>query len=229
MSDERGGDRKRGIPRRIALRVIGGGVPATLALGRAGAASAGEHAHGAPAGAVASEPGAYEFQFLTERERETAALLADMIIPKDEVSGSATEAGAVEYVDEYAAEWGETQVPLRGGLRWLDRECSRRFDRAFTACDEAQRRELLDQIAYPEKLPPLARAGHASADAEDAMPPDPELERLRHGVEFFTLFRNLVAGAFYTSRIGIDDLQFTGNVPVEWNGCPPHVLKKLGV
>jgi hypothetical protein len=227
MSDEQ----KKGMPRRIALRVIGGGVPATLAIGRAAAAGveAGSHVHAGAAQVAPPEPGAYEFRFLTEAERETAALLADMIIPRDDVSGSATEAGVVEYVDEYATEWSGTQVQLRGGLRWLDRECSRRFDRPFAACDEAQRRELLDLIAYPEKLPSRPAAGEAGDREVSAATPDPELERLRHGVEFFTLFRNLVAGAFYTSRIGIDDLQFTGNVPTDWHGCPPHVLRKLGV
>jgi hypothetical protein len=230
-----------GMPRRVALRVIGAGVPA--AAFAAGGAEAGQEAAagGVAAEAAPTSAGGYAFQFLTGEEQATARLLADLIIPADQTSGSASEAGAVEYMDEYAVFWGEpVQVQLRGGLLWLDRECRRRFDRAFAGCDDAQRRSVLDDIAYPERLPPaVARAAEASVAQPEvpgvaavrpgAEPLDPEQERLRHGVAFFILFRNLVQGGFYSSRIGTEDLGFQGNVPTDWNGCPPDVLKKIGV
>jgi len=230
-----------GMPRRVALRVIGAGVPAAALAARGAEAAAPAPAPAAAAQAVPAAAG-YAFRFLTEAEQATARLLADMVIPADERSGSASEAGAVEYMDEYATFWGDgVQVQLRGGLLWLDRECRLRFDRAFADCDEAQRRAVLDDIAYPEKLhPAVARAAEASVahpEVSGVTPPppgggealDPEQERLRHGVAFFILFRNLVQGGFYSSRIGIDDLGFQGNIPTEWNGCPPAVLKKIGV
>jgi gluconate 2-dehydrogenase gamma chain len=44
------------------------------------------------------------------------------------------------------------------------------------------------------------------------------------------MFRDLTASGFYTSRIGMDDLEFIGNTFVlNWKGCPPEWLKKLGV
>jgi len=230
-----------GMPRRVALRVIGAGVPAAAFAARG--AEAAQQAAGAAAEATPAVPGSYAFQFLDEGEQAMARTLADLILPADDRSGSATQAGAVEYIDEYAAFWGEeVQIQLRGGLRWLDRECRYRFDRSFGDCEDAERRAVLDDIAYPEKLPPdVARAAEASvvqpavegvqavAPEADPAPLDPEMERLRHGVAFFILFRNLVQGGFYSSQIGIDDLGFQGNVPTEWNGCPPHVLKKIGI
>lgn len=230
-----------GMPRRTALRVLGTGVPAAAFAARGSEAAAQETGTGAAGGAAAPE--GYAFQFLTADEQASARILADLIIPADERSGSATEAGAVEYMDEYAAFWGDpVQVQLRGGLRWLDRECRYRFDRVFAECDEAQRKAVLDDIAYPERLPEaVARAAEASvarpdvpgvspaASAGETGPLDPEMERLRHGVAFFILFKNIVQGGFYSSRIGIDDLGFEGNIPTEWNGCPPQVLRKIGL
>jgi hypothetical protein len=229
--------------RRVALRVIGAGVPAA-AFGARSVEAAAQATSGGAAEATAASAGEYAFRFFSEEEQATARILADLIIPSDDRSGSATEAGAVEYIDEYADYFGEpVQVQLRGGLLWLDRECRYRFERPFRDCDDAQRRAVLDDIAYPEKLPPeVARAAEASAGAtggpDAATPPaaseavailDPELEHLRHGVAFFILFKNLVQGGFYSSRIGIDDLGFQGNIPTDWNGCPPHVLRKIGI
>jgi hypothetical protein len=240
MSEQKKPEPPAGMRRRAALRVIGAGLPAAAFASRG--VEAGQAA-GAAAQAAPAAPGSYAFQFLTEAEQATARLLADMIIPADSHSGSASEAGAVEYMDEYAAFWGDpVQIQLRGGLLWLDRECRRRFDRDFGDCDDAQRRAVLDDIAYPERLPPaVARAAEASAAQPEVFgvqavrpeanpaPLDPELERLRHGVAFFILFRNLVQGGFYSSQIGVDDLGFQGNIPTEWNGCPPQVLKKIGI
>jgi hypothetical protein len=240
MSEEKKPEQPAGMPRRVALRVIGGGVPAAAFAARG--VEAGQVSPVVPETAPAAA-GSYAFRFLTEEEQATARLLADLIIPADDRSGSATDAGAVEYMDEYAAFWGEpVQVQLRGGLLWLDRECRRRFNRSFARCEDSQRRAVLDDVAYPERLPPaVARAAEASAAQPEVAgvetvaaetgptPLDPEQERLRHGVAFFILFRNIVQGGFYSSRIGIDDLGFQGNIPTDWNGCPPHVLKKIGI
>ena len=100
------------------------------------------------------------------------------------------------------------QTAMRGGLAWLDRECVNRYDKMFVACTEAERTKVLDDIAWPSKTPP----------------------GMSHGVAFFNSFRDLTASGFWTSRMGIKDLQYMGNVFVpEWKGCPDEVLKKLGV
>jgi hypothetical protein len=97
---------------------------------------------------------------------------------------------------------------MRGGLAWLDRECHDRCGKTFLECTDGERTALLDLIAYPKKAP----------------------SELTQGVAFFNLFRDYVASGFFTSKMGIGDLQYMGNAPRgTWNGCPPEVLRKLGV
>ena len=96
---------------------------------------------------------------------------------------------------------------MRGGLVWLDTECRRRFDKAFLGCADAERRQVLDDIAYPAKADP----------------------RFSHGVRFFSAMRDLVAGGFWSSKIGVKDLGYLGNVPTQWDGAPQAVLDKLGL
>jgi gluconate 2-dehydrogenase gamma chain len=144
--------------------------------------------------------------FFTAHEYATVVLLADMIIPRDERSGSASDAGVPEFIDFMMVDQPTRQIPMRGGLAWLDAECNSRFDRTFVAATGAERGNVLDDISGLEPIEP----SHS------------------HGVEFFRGFRDLVATGFWTSKMGIDDLQFMGNVFVhEFSGCPDAVLKKL--
>jgi gluconate 2-dehydrogenase gamma chain len=146
--------------------------------------------------------------FFTAPEYATVVMLAEMIIPKDERSGGATAAGVPEFIDFMMIDQPARQVPMRGGLAWLDQACNREVNRTFVTAAEAERRSILDAISGLE----LVRPDQA------------------HGVAFFRSFRDLVATGFWTSRIGIEDLQFSGNVFVaEWNGCPDAALKKLGL
>jgi hypothetical protein len=201
MSEEM---KKSGMPRRHALKVLGS-IPAALTVSSTAAAPAGQpHLHVGQVPAAGKSP--FVPKFFTEDEWKTANLLADMIIPRDEGSGSASESGAVEYIDEYAVFRGESvQTELRGGLMWLERECSMRFDKKFVDCSEDQRKQVLDLIAFPEKRTP----GYSQA------------------IAFFNRFRDLTAGGFYTSKIGIADLGYQGNRAFDWQGCPDEALKKL--
>lgn len=147
-------------------------------------------------------------QFLTDHEFATVRLLADLVIPADDRSGSASDARVPEFIDFMMVDQPERQVALRGGLAWLDAEHLRRFDRRFLDCDDAQRRDVLDAIAWPDRAEPS----------------------LSHGAEFFARFRDLTATGFWTSRIGIVDLEYQGNVPLtEWDGCPEEALRHLGL
>ena len=146
--------------------------------------------------------------FFTPAEWETVRMLADLIIPPDERSGGATDAGVPEFMDFMMLERKDEQLWMRGGLAWLDAESERRFGRRFTATTDAERRALLDDIAWPARAKP----------------------GLSHGVTFFTAFRDLTASGFWSSQIGIADLEYRGNAVVpEWSGCPPEALAKLGV
>src|SRR5690348_12749255 len=71
-------------------------------------------------------------KFFTDAEMATITVLANIIIPKDEVSGSASDAKVPEFIDLIVHEKTEHQIPLKGGLRWLDLECINRYGKAFT-------------------------------------------------------------------------------------------------
>jgi len=145
--------------------------------------------------------------FFTEHEMATITLLADIIIPKDEVSGSASDAKVPEFIEFIVKDMPSHQTPMRGGLRWLDLHASKRFGKSFKACDEKQRISIVDEIAYPKKAKP----------------------EVAQGVAFFSLMRNLTASGFYTSKIGVQDIGYQGNTPNQWNGVQDDVLKQYGV
>lgn len=147
--------------------------------------------------------------FFTDGERALVTVLADMIIPRDDKSGSATDAGAVPYMEFVLSEASDTvKQAWRDGLAWLDEESNRRFQTGFALAQEAQRAQILDDIAWP-------------ARATDA---------LRPRAEFFNRVRDLVVAAFFSSRMGVEDLGYQGGVfNPEWRGAPPEALQQLGV
>lgn len=158
--------------------------------------------------AVRADAAGYEPKFFTAREWETVRTLVDLIIPRDERSGSATDAGVPEFIDFMMVERPDAQGRMRGGLAWIDIESRRRFGKTFVAAAVEQRATLLDAIAWPAR----ARPEHS------------------HGVAFFTMMRDLTASGFWSSKMGIEDLRYAGNTYVtEWRGCPDAALRKLGV
>lgn len=166
---------------------------------------------------VTTQPGSdYERQFFTDHEFETVRVLADLVIPADDRSGSATDAGVPRFMDFVMTDeqlggrdaMKQRQTAMRGGLAWLDYQCRERYDALFVDCTDTQRRELLDLIAWPEEAPPEMEAG----------------------VEFFNSFRDLTASGFFSSKMGVEDLQYQGNTYVEeWTGCPESVHEHVGL
>ncbi len=142
--------------------------------------------------------------FFTPAEMATIGILSDIIIPADKVSKSATDAGVPDFIEFIAKDMPQHQTPLRGGLKWLDMESNKRFKKNFTACSKTQQIQIVDDIAYPEKVKP----------------------QFSQGVAFFTMMRNLTASGFYTSKIGIDDIGYVGNTPNVWTGPPAEVIKQ---
>jgi hypothetical protein len=202
------------IARREMLRRVGA-IPllAGMALSAARVQAAQEHVRRQAAKASPGKPSAPKF--FTAHEWATVRVLADLVIPADERSGSATFALVPEFIDfilddplAEARERERLQTQVRGGLAWLDRACRERFGKRFTDGAVEERTAVLDDIAWPGKARPEMTAGAA----------------------FFTLFRDLVASGFWSSRIGVDDLKYAGNTFVaEWRGCPPEVLAKVGL
>ncbi len=147
------------------------------------------------------------YTYFTPHEMQTITILADIIIPKDEVSGSASDAKVADFIEFIVKDQPEHQVPMRGGLRWLDMQCLNRYQNSFAECNHQQQMEMVDEIAWPKKAKP----------------------EMKQGVTFFNLMRNLTATGFYTSEIGVKDVGYVGNTPNQWNGVPDDVLKQYGL
>ena len=145
--------------------------------------------------------------FFNDHERLTLIALGDLIIPKDEVSGSASDAKVIDFIEFIVKDIPEHQVPLRGGLKWLDLQCLNSYDHSFIGSAASQQLELLEKIAYPMKAKP----------------------EMQQGAVFFDRLRNLVATGFYTSQIGVKDIGYVGNVPGKWEGVPADVLKQYNL
>jgi len=196
------------IERRTLLQMIAAApMAAGLVWTEAEAAQAHEHAQAARA--TAAQTGTpYKPKFFTPHEWATVRVLVDIIIPKDERSGSATDVGVPEFIDFIVNDQPARQTAMRGGLAWLDNECQDRFDKTFLACSGTHRTAVLDDIAWPQKATPA----------------------MSHGVAFFNSFRDLTATGFWTTKAGMQDLRYMGNTFVaQWKGCPDEVLKKLGI
>ncbi|MGZ8525171.1 MAG: gluconate 2-dehydrogenase subunit 3 family protein [Chitinophagaceae bacterium] len=145
--------------------------------------------------------------FFTAHEMATITILADIIIPKDDKSGSASDAKVPEFIEFIVKDMPDHQLPMRGGLRWLDMQCLNRYSKPFKDCDSKQQLAMVDEIAYPDKAKP----------------------EMQQGVAFFNRMRSLTASGFFTSKMGIEDLGYAGNKPNIWEGVPADIIKQYGL
>jgi gluconate 2-dehydrogenase gamma chain len=179
------------ISRRSVFQIIGS-VPAVAAL----------------TGSASAAPGPYQRKVFDERQWRVVHVLCDLIIPADEISGSATQAGVPEFIDDWLdfrnREDGNDNftAQILGGLQWLDLESNRLFQAGFTGATANQQKQILDRIAWPARA---AEADHP-------------------WVTFFTEFRDLTVSGFFSSKVGVADLPYLGNRAVaQWKGCDPKV------
>lgn len=203
MTDKGSNKGKTAIKRRDMLKVFSA-VPAA-ALIPLGTAVAAEQKTAGSAGAKAAAT--YQRKVFNDHEWETIKVLSDLIIPADERSSSASQAGVPEFIDDWLNfKGGNLKAEILGGLTWLDLECNREFGQDFVSSTSAHQEKMLDRIAYPDKAAP-----------EDS-----------NYVAFFNRLRDLVVGGFFSSEEGVKDLPYLGNkyVPV-WKGCPPNVLAQI--
>jgi len=145
--------------------------------------------------------------FFTKHEMATITVLADIIIPKDEVSGSASDAKVPEFIEFIVKDIPEHKIPMRGGLKWLDLYSFNKFQKPFIEASADQQISIVDEIAYPKKARP----------------------EMQPGVTFFNRMRNLTASGFYTTEMGVKDIGYVGNAPNQWAGVPADVLKQYGM
>jgi hypothetical protein len=202
MSQEKNGKRPGGLNRRDLLKAFSV-VPAVF-IPAGTAVAAGEKV--AVAGA-AQAAATYQRKVFDDHQWETIKVLSDIIIPADDRSGSATQAGVPAFIDDWLDfRGGELKAEILGGLTWLDLESNRAFGHDFIGCSAGQQKKILDRIAWPEKAAP--------AD--------------RNYAAFFTDLRDLVASGFFSSEMGVKDLPYLGNRPAnDFPGCPPNVLTAI--
>jgi gluconate 2-dehydrogenase subunit 3-like protein len=144
----------------------------------------------------------------TAAQRRLAGILADIIIPSDDHSPSASAVGVVEFIDE----WVSAPYPLNirdrgialGGFTWLDAEALRRFGKGFSELDTAGQHGICDDICDESRATVPRRAA----------------------ARFFSRYRDLTAGGFYSTPAGRKDLNYIGNVPFAGNDGPPAALLK---
>lgn len=142
-------------------------------------------------------------EYFLSPELETLATLCDIILPATDSVGGALDANVPEFIEFIAKDMPNNQIPIRGGIMWLDSEANQRFGTTFNECEDQQQLQIIDDIAYPD--------------------PKPEME---YGAQFFDRIRNLTLTGYYTTKMGIDELGYVGNRPNVWDGVPEHVLKK---
>ncbi len=189
------------LSRRDLFQIMGS-VPA-LAAATAGVGSAQTHE---------SKQAAYQRKVFDDHAWRTVHVLCDIIVPADERSGSATQAGVPEFMDDWLdfrkQQDGHDDLAAHvlGGLAWLDRESRELFQADFVGASAARQKQIVDRIAWPER-----------AAKED-----------KRWAAFFTTFRDLTLNGFYSSKMGVADLPYLGNVAVEeWKGCDPAVWAKI--
>lgn len=157
-------------------------------------------------------PGEFWPLTFTGPQRLTAAVLADVILPKDALGPAASEVGAVEMIDEwisapYPIQQADRPIVL-DGLAWLDRESAKRFEKIFAEVSDEQRRAICDDICFA----------------------DTAKREFKEGAAFFSRFRSLCASAYYATPAGWEAIGYVGNVALErFDGPPAEVLAKLGV
>jgi len=191
------------LTRREAMQILGG-----IPLLAAGLSPQAVTRAAIAAREASASPSAFAPAFFTAHELATVRVLADLVIPRDERSGSATDAGVPEFMDFILNENVSMQTPMRGGLAWLDGVVHGRYGKDFLTASDTERRAILDEIAWPRRARP----------------------EYSQGVAFFNDFRDLTASGFFSSKVGVEDLRYIGNQFVmEWQGCPPAALAKLGV
>lgn len=189
----------------LALTAAGGGVMD---------ADAAQHVHQATAAEKAKGP--YKVKAFQPHEYKTVRRLAELIVPADEVSGSALDAGAPEFIDTLCSQNQKLKDIFTGGLGWLDAEMRMRHQKRFVDCSEAQQTGMLDLLVAAD------REERARKSEELVYRRSPDYKQfstytvhrpspLGPGIVFFDWVRKMTVDAFYTSPIGIKDLGFVGN------------------
>jgi len=158
---------------------------------------------------MATSGGIYTPKALSAHEYQTLERLTDLIIPVDKGAPGAVAAGAAAWIDLLASENAELKKIYVDGLVWLDRAMGQRGAKDFVSAPQAEQTALLDLIAFRRN----------------------QSTELGPGIQFFAMARRMTVDAFYTSEIGIRDLDYQGNRPAAVFRVPQaaidHALRKM--
>ncbi|MGC6466525.1 MAG: gluconate 2-dehydrogenase subunit 3 family protein [Akkermansiaceae bacterium] len=155
------------------------------------------------------QPGDVWPLILSPKEKKAATALADIILPADDLGPAASEVRVPDYVDEWISAPYPRQVGDRGvvvpGLKWLDAESQKRFQKDFAALTEEQQKAICDDLCEPK----------------------PGMEKAAH---FFHVFSTIASGAYFSTQPGWKAIGYVGNMPsINFDGPPKEVLDKLGL
>jgi hypothetical protein len=197
------------ITRRDLVRRLGLALMATGTLDRLAAADV----HNLAAQAQAAGGGTYSPKSFSAHEFRTLERLTDLIIPVENGKPGALAAGAAAWIDMISSENDKLKGIYHGGFAWLDAAMKQRGADDFVSATPDGQTALLDLIAY-----------RRSAVSNPALGP---------GVEFFGWVRRMTVDAFYTSEIGIRDIDYRGNSPMASYPSPTeaiaYALKRSGI
>jgi gluconate 2-dehydrogenase gamma chain len=194
---------RRDVLRRLALTITAAGTIDRVAA---------QEVHHLAAIAQAST-GTYSPKTFNAREYRTLERLADLIIPVENGAPGALAAGAPAWIDMISSENDKLQEIYKSGFAWLDGAMKKRSNTDFVSATPAQQTELLDLIAFRR---------NQGQNAE-----------LVSGIEFFNWVRRMTVDGFYTSEIGIKDIDYRGNSPLASYPAPAdaiaYALKRSGL
>jgi gluconate 2-dehydrogenase gamma chain len=189
-------ERTENLSRRDLLR----SAAIAAMLGSVGTADA-QHVH-EMAAAERVTTGNYKPKLFNDHEYKTLQRLADYIIPADEVSKGALDAGAPEYIDLLCSQSTELSTIYTGGIAWLDIQMEKRYGHSFLDAKPEEQTAMLDLIS------------HRKNDSQE----------LGAGIHFFDWTRKMVVDAFYTSPIGIKDIGYLGNAALSTFETPQAAI-----
>jgi gluconate 2-dehydrogenase gamma chain len=212
--------------RRDALRQIALGLTAAGSVMELDAQSA-EHVHSAAA--ADTKGGKYKPKVFNEHEWATITKLSEVVVPADERSGSAVDAGAPQFIDLLCSQNAELTVIFTGGLSWFDAEMRKRAGKEFVSATATEQTKLLDDIVAAERTVReqsaeqvlFSRAPQYKSFSSYTVKPGTDLAP---GVKFFDWARKLIVDAYYTSPIGVKDVNYIGNVALTKYEVPKEAI-----
>jgi hypothetical protein len=148
-------------------------------------------------------------KLFNDHELETIGILSTVILPPKEPHGGPIEADVPNFIEFMGKDQPDLQITLLGGLMWLDHKSNTDYGTDFKSATLEQQKAILDPIAFHN--------------------PNKSLDDQALEIQFFYLMRGLTMTGYYTSKVGIADLGYKGNMPNVWDGVPEDVLAQHGM